>query len=543
MRDFRSLKFLDLFKGLFEMAGIHYPQLRKILTIKLTMDQRKVPTVFMQPNKRKKTLDENAFMKSLWIYVLIGLVLIPFIGFGENYFFQMSIFFGIVMFIVMTSMISDFSSVLLDLRDKHILQTRPVDKRTINLAKSIHIIIYLFFLTGALTAIPLVVGLVKHGIVFIAMTLVELILADFLIVVITALVYYVILRFYDGEKLKDIINFVQIGLTVAITIGYQLLGRSISLLEMNSTFSPKWWQFFIPPIWFGAPFEWLESAKWNPIITSFSLMALLVPILALFVYYKTMPSFERNLQKLTSNSREKKRFNHFWNNWMMNILCRRKEERAFYQFAHYMIRTEREFRLKVYPSLGLAFIFPFILLLNQLQLNSFHYLVASKWYLSIYMCNLVIPNAVRMLKYSGKYKGSWIYRVTPLQNRASLYNATLKAFFVKLFLPIYFILSIIFIVIFGFRIIPDLCIVLVFSIFFTVICSNMLKGTIPFSESFEVIGQNGGIRMIGYLMLIGVFVLIHRVVLNIPYGIWIYFVGIVSSTLIIWNRALKTIWT
>lgn len=539
MKDFRTLKLLDLFKRLFERAGINYSQLRKILTIKLTMDERKLPTVIMQQNKKKKASEGNSFLKSLWVYSFMGLMLIPFIGFGNNYFFQMSIFFGAVMFIIMTTMISDFSSVLLELRDKSILQTRPIDKRTINLAKSIHIVIYLFFLTTALTAIPIVVGLIRHGVVFFLMSIVELVLANFLIVVITALVYYVILRFYDGEKLKDIINFVQIGLTIAITVGYQFVSRSFSLMDRNITLSPKWWQFFIPPIWFGAPFEWLEGDHLNLYIVVFSIMVLLVPTLALFVYYKMMPSFERNLQKLSNNSGKSRTIK----NWMVHILCKGNEEKAFYQFANHMMRTEREFRLKVYPSLGLALIFPFIFLLNRLQVDSFSNLAKSTWYLSIYMCGIMIPNAVQMLKYSGKYKGAWIYKVAPMQNMGAIYSATLKAFIVKLFLPSYSVISIIFTFIFGVRILPDLLVVFVVSIFYTVICSKTMLDSIPFSESFESVRQNGAIKIIGYLFLIGVFALLHVGVMQIPFGIWIYLAFMIIITLVVWNRTVKKVWS
>ncbi|MFZ3579919.1 hypothetical protein [Virgibacillus sp. DJP39] len=56
----------------------------------------------------------------------------------------------------MTSMISDFSTVLLDVRDKNILSTKPVDKRTISAAKMVHVSIYMSLLTGAFVAVPLI---------------------------------------------------------------------------------------------------------------------------------------------------------------------------------------------------------------------------------------------------------------------------------------------------------------------------------------------------------------------------------------------------
>ena len=45
----------------------------------------------------------------------------------------------LIAFMVMTSMISDFSSVLLHIRNRNILFTKPIDRKTINAAKIVHI--------------------------------------------------------------------------------------------------------------------------------------------------------------------------------------------------------------------------------------------------------------------------------------------------------------------------------------------------------------------------------------------------------------------
>ena len=71
-------------------------------------------------------------------------------------------------FFVMTTMISDFSSVLLDIRDSNIHYPKPIDRQTISAAKLIHIIIYLSRLTGALVGPSLIAGLIINGILFFA---------------------------------------------------------------------------------------------------------------------------------------------------------------------------------------------------------------------------------------------------------------------------------------------------------------------------------------------------------------------------------------
>lgn len=543
MKDFRTLQILDLCKGLFERLGVDYPVMRKILAVKLTMDGRRTPTIFNQQKAKKKNKpEENGFLKSLGMYVLLSLFIIPIMLFFDNYLYQMSIFFGIVMFLVMTSMISDFSNVLLDLKDKTILQTKPIDKKTISAAKTVHISIYLFFLTAAIAGAPIIAGTIKHGLLYLLLTLVGLVFVDLFIVVLTAIIYFLILRYFDGEKLKDIINYVQIGLSITIAIGYQILARAFEFVDLSITFTPSWWHYLIPPIWFGAPFELFLNHDSSGYLVGFSLLALVIPIFMMMIYSRMLPSFERNLQKLASQSGEGKRKDNRWKNWLAGIVCRSHEERVFFRFADHMMRNEREFRLKVYPALGLSLVFPFVFIFNEIRMNSYASLVASKWYLAIYMACLMIPSAVAMLKYSGKYKGAWIYQTAPLQSLAPLFSAVLKVFIVNLFLPVYLVLSVIFIAIFGGKVVPDLLVVFVSSILFTVIFSVFLKDSLPFSESFADAQQSGGIKILLATLGIAVFVGIHFAATLVPFGVWGYLILLLLITYFAWKLVYKTMW-
>lgn len=529
---------LDVFARFFEKTGVDYPVLRRILMVKLTLDQRKSSILFNQKKKKQKP-EENGFMKSLWIYVLFSLMMTPFVVIKGSYFVSMSIFFGMVMFLVMTSMISDFSSVLLDLRDKNILQTRPVDKRTITIAKSLHIGIYLFFLTSALTAIPLIAALFTQGVLFVVVLLLELIAIDLFIVVLTALVYFFILRFFDGQKLKDVINYVQIGLTIGITVGYQFLGRTYSLIDGRFQFTAKWWEFMIPPIWFSAPFEVLLQKNHHLFLIALSFLALLLPILGAAVYFRMMPTFESNLQKLANNSGKRKVVVHQWKSALIEMVCRSNEERAFYRFSLAMIRNEREFRLKVYPSIGLAFAFPFIMMMNKLQGGSYSDLVSSKWYLSLYLVNLMVPITIHMLKYSGKYKGRWIFQITPLSNMGAFYRGLLKVFLIELFLPIFLLLAVIITVMFGVQILPDILIMLITSILFTVVIFSLsIRGTLPFSEAFEAAQQTEGVKNFLYFLPVLLFILLHYLALSISFGTILYLFLLVLVTGLTWRGAL-----
>ncbi|WP_235613233.1 hypothetical protein [Paenibacillus sp. LC231] len=151
--SFRMLKILDRFQGIISRMGVDYATLRRILHVKLLMDSRRAPVILSSSNRKKEEeQDKNLFVSSLWLYGLIGLVLTPFVFWSDpEYLMPMSILSAILMFLIMSSMISDFSSVLLDVRDRSILMTKPIDGRTVGLARSIHAGIYLLLLTGALS--------------------------------------------------------------------------------------------------------------------------------------------------------------------------------------------------------------------------------------------------------------------------------------------------------------------------------------------------------------------------------------------------------
>ncbi len=257
MKDFPTLKLLDRFEKVFQRFGVDYSVMRKILQAKFIMDRRRVPTIFGQNANKKgnEKKERNQFLNSLWIYVFFSLFMIPIVIMGESYIFQMSLFYGLITFMVMTSMISDFSSVLLDIRDRNILFTKPIDRKTINAAKIVHILSYLSLLTIAISGIPMLVGLLRHGIIFFLVSVVNIILLDLFIVVLTALFYMFILKFFDGEKLKDIINYVQIGFSLAIMVGYQFLVRSFEFVHLTVTLEPAWWQLLIFPMWYGTIVE------------------------------------------------------------------------------------------------------------------------------------------------------------------------------------------------------------------------------------------------------------------------------------------------
>ncbi|WP_151733639.1 hypothetical protein [Paenibacillus tengchongensis] len=537
MNDFYSLKLLDRMEGLIRRTGVDYRTLRLILQTKLTMDGRRTPTV-MAANRKDTEASSGSPLRVHWIYLLFGLVLIPFVVVKGSYIFTMGLTFGLLMFLISTTLISDFSAVMLDLREKNILHTKPIDKRTLNMAKSIHILLYLMSLTLTIAGPSLLVSLFSQGVVFFLLYGAGIILLDCFILVFTALCYLVILRLFDGEKLKDIINYVQIVLTVGLTVGYQFVSRLVSFSLLDTSFTPDWWYYAIPPVWFAAPFEWFVGGNGNAATTALTLLALAVPLLLLAAYIRLMPMFERSLQKLAAEEAGG-RDNGVLARRLSAFFCQNRQEATFFRFTWSMMKNERDFKLRTYPTVGLSMALPFIFILNIAQgSGGVSSLKSSPGYLAIYGTALLMMTVVQMLRYSVSYKGAWIYKALPLQPGALISRGVLKAAVLRLLLPVFAVEAVIFTVLFGPRIIPELGTALLALLLYSVICWRIFPQALPFAEKYEQASRKEftGISFLLLFIMFG-FGLLHYLSTRIPAGIVIYSVILAAANVWGWRSA------
>jgi hypothetical protein len=148
----------------------------------------------------------------------------------------------------------------------------------------------------------------------------------------------------------------------------------------------------------------------------------------------------------------------------------------------------------------------------------------------------MIPTVVHMLQFSGTYKGNWIYLAAPVQNKASIYKATLKACIVNFFLPVFVILSGLFIWLFSIRILSELLIVLLVAIAITLISYQMLnREDYPFSNSHEHMQDASTFKIFASMVVIGMFVLVHVIVSKIPFGLYGYMTILIIGIIFGWS--------
>ncbi|KEI80183.1 ABC transporter permease [Clostridium botulinum] len=551
MEDFKILKFVDKFKFIYEKLGVNYASMRTILKLKLLMDNRRVPTIYKDKENDNK---KNTFKKSLLLYGLMGVFLAVFIFIPSPMVVKMSINIGAIMFLIMTTMIADFSSVLLDIRDKNILNTKPLDPKTINAAKTTHILIYITSIAGAIAGPTLIGGLIKYKFKFFIIFFFQIILISFFTMFFTAILYYFILKIFDGEKLKDIINYFQIVLSVVLALGYQIIPRVLDFTGVNVNFKIKWWSYLVPPVWFGAPYSLIIEHNNGREYVLLSIMCVAIPIIIFGIYYKfIVPYFEENLQKLDSSIGKKGSLEEakgIRNKRYTSIFCRDKIENVFFRFSRNMISTERKLKLKLYPTLAFTVIFPFLMLIGSFSKyesvsQAFNEFSKGNYYFSIYLSVLMLVVSIELLSQSEKYKGSWIYIVLPIDNPGKIQKGALKGFIFRYIFPVFLSVCIIFLIICGLRILPDIIVMFFSMMILIVTVQSLYRKELPFYKDFQSNGEGSITTVLVSGGLIGIFFGLHKLIRNLikySFSIYIYIGVLIIINMILWKKIFNISW-
>ncbi len=550
--EYRSLKFIDKFQRFFTYLGVDYPTMRKILELKLTMDSRRIPTALQNSSTNKQDNDGNKMLHSLWMYTLFSLMPGVMAFIPISIFSKISIIMGISMFLIMSTMISDFSSVLLDIRDKNILMAFPVNSKTMSAAKVVHITIYLFLIAASLNLLPVIGIGYTEGIGYAFLLILMIIFMVMMVIFLTSLMYVLVLNQFDGERLKDLISSIQIMLTIVMTLGYQVVVRMFEFSGAVITFTPKWWTILLIPTWFAAPFA-LISGDFNVIYIILALLGVIMPIVCIILHFKVItPMFEANLIKLnTSDSVASK--SYFANQFRMQVLsklvCKTKDEQAAFQFGYNILSTERELKQKVYPSLAMSIVFPFILSVTLVKDSGsiFEAIDAfrnSNQFLWIYFSVMIMPSLFLFVSHSKYYKGAWIFKSLPIEDPYILLSGTFKSAIMKFGVLPFIITATFMTMLAGVKVIPHMGIAFINTIYMVLFLTRINGIHLPFSIGFQV-SQDGHMKgsILGFLITGGLGGL-HLLLVNLnqPYVTIGVLILLMLLLVPMWKYTLKISW-
>ncbi|HHZ01684.1 MAG TPA: hypothetical protein GX396_01915 [Tissierellia bacterium] len=530
MNDFFSLRVLDLLQGMFKKLDINYEVLRAILKTKLILDGRRAPVINTKEKRREE--GKTSLLKGNLLHLIFGVFLAFFIYFIRDEMIRMMYFSGA--FFIMTTMylISDFSFVLLDTSDKNILMTKPLDSKTVSLAKVLHIMIYMLRLNTFIAGPSLIAIVMTSSPLTIPVFILEIILMDLLIFLITAFIYLLVLKFFNGELLRNIINAIQIMLTILVTIGYQIAIRMIDFTDLqNISYKFHVAHYFNPILWFGAPFEIMSNGG-KGYLYVFTLLILVVPIVSFILYLNLSKNMESLLLKLEGEGKEKASKHRIEK--LVGMLINRNEiSRQSFKFSNAMFRSDRNLKLKIYPALSTGVLLPVLMIFNMGVGGEIE--IRGSEYLFLYFNLLIFSSVYSLVNYSSAWQGSYVFVSSGFRETSELYRGLMQAMAYRFFIPLIILNGIVYTIVFRFKFLIDIIVLLIASIAIMPLIGKIyLK--LPFSKPLDESNQKDSYaKFFLSLGIVGLMALIHFFFRALYMGIWIYLAVLILVLPIIWK--------
>ncbi|MFB9845172.1 hypothetical protein [Mucilaginibacter ginsenosidivorans] len=512
MIDKIFLRFITFLNPVLVRTGVDTYQLNEILRIKLLIDNRRPRTAFAA-RKNAKNKVQSPWMVGFFTVLmgfLIGLVLFinkaPYVG--------QTLYFSAFMVFMALTLISDFTTVLVDSRDQYIIAPRPVNDRTVTVARILHISIYVLRLALLQGAPGLVMIGFIDGPLAIPVFLLQILEATFLAIFIVNIVYLVIMKFVSPQRFKDIITYIQIGFTIVIFGAYYLLPRLIDVSKIeNVNILGHWFSYILPPVWITALNELLFHHVRADIITSLLAIAgLVVPVFGLWLVAKVLaPGFNRRLAIIATSDgnsaspaaiKKEKRSGVL--DRIASLVAADPVENAGFKITWKLSTRTREFKMKVYPAFGYIPIYFVYFTFNGKGQD-----LAERWenlrnghnyIILIYLCTFILSAILTNISMSEKYKSAWVYYSTPISQPGKILSGMYKAILTIYFLPYCLVLAIIIVAIWGPGAINDIILAMLISSIYGVLMALFMVKGLPFSK--PVIVKQGGGRFIASLLVV-----------------------------------------
>jgi len=322
-------------------------------------------------------------------------------------------------------------------------------------------------------------------------------------------------------------------------------GRRVSTAMINNT---KTDDIEEKNNWFAAPFGIYIDGNKQPFLIYLCILAIVGPILLITIYIKgVVPYFEKNLQKLNENGGNVSKRSENRKEFIAGLVCKDKIERSMFKFTQNMIATERNLKLKVYPTLAMAVFVPILFIFmdrgDKSLMDNIQTGFGGKVHLLMYVSIFLLCFCTAFINNSDSYKGAFIYKVLPIENPGVILKGAVKGTIFKLIVPIYIVEGGVFLILKGPSIFIDLITMFLVLLIVSLVYFKVSNKAMPFSVKFAVAdsGKLIGPSLIA-IVLLGVFAGIHIIIRNNMMFVSVYAMVLLLVNIILWKISFKVSW-
>lgn len=537
-------------------AGVNTDQLHEILRIKLIMDNRRPRTLFAKKSSNTSNVS-SPWMISLGTIVL-GVLLSILLFFGDSPLSSHTFYFTAFMVLMCMTLVSDFTTVLIDTRDQFILLPRPVDDRTIAVSRILHITIYVLRL-ALIQGLPgiILVGVADKNAFACLVMLVEVLEATFLSILIVNLIYLAMMRSVSAQRFKDIVSYFQIAFSTLIFATYYLLPRLVDIKVLKGiSLVNHTWAWFLPPVWISALNEVLiHPNRINLITALLALAGFVIPVIGMWFVIKVLaPGFNQKLAVLATsegNTAAPTKVTTInkadFRDKLGAMVASDPVENAGFSITWKLASRMREFKLKTYPSFALVPIMFLYFTLTGKGLSVGEKMSrlqqGSSYVFLMYASIIVLSTLLTYVTQSEKFKAGWVYYALPVGQPGKILSGMFKALIWLYYLPFCIILGAGIIIVWGPQAINDVLLGFLICIIYGILLALFAVKGLPFSK--PVLAKQSGGRTMGNLLTMGLLGILgygHFAIMNYEKIIWALIIPVAAVVWIMLVQYKKTTW-
>ncbi len=511
----RAILFLlDLFAPLFRKANVDYAQLRAIMDVKLTMDNRRARTGF---NGLETKDSQWGFVWTLVITFAVSSFIALLVYFWPSHVPAYAVVTAYGMVIVTMILITDFSQVILDSSDNVIILTRPVTSKTLFISRIVHAAVYLLQLALAVALPSFIATWLKFGPGSAVVFLLASLLIAILSVLFTAVLYLVIMRFSSVERMQNIINTLQIVVAVVAMVSYQFIGRLVDIddFENAQALPVAWWHYLAPPMWVGHIMQATIVGKFGAATAAFVGLLVVIPVLAVRAMnsglVKGFGDRVGNLDTVAEKKPEEvgRTPKRSLPELLAGFFTRTSAERGAFELVWKIGSRDRKFKLRVYPSLAYFLMIGPLMFFNRPgeTLAQMMDATAEMQYMRIiliYLTALSLVSVNQNLPFSEQFKAAWIYYVAPMARPGEFLSGMMWSVVAKFLLPVYLIIALAVTFIWGLDSLDDVVFGALVVLVFQQIEILASRNVLPFSREFTKSGSGKFVRVLALSIFVGI---------------------------------------
>lgn len=506
------LKGIAFFNPMLERAGVNTAQLHEILRIKMLIDNRRPNMMFTGRRNNNKPISRNS-IGSIIGTVFMGGMMAIFLLILRMPLAGQTLYFGMFMVMMGLTLISDFTTILIDTRDQFIIMPRPVNDRTVTLSRILHITIYVLKLALLQGIAGIIAVCFIDGVAAAPVFLLQIIETTLLSILFVNIIYLIMMRSLSPQRIKDVISYFQIGFSIFIFGIYYLLPRLIDKSAIQHIdLTANWYNYLLPPVWIASLNEVIfHASRANLLMVVSALVGLVLPFVGIWIVATVLaPGFNRKLTAIatggdspaTSKKAASKKSPALISR-LANFLAPDPVENAGFRITAILAARSREFKMKVFPAFAYlpVYLIAYVMSSKSGAAHALGQIQKGGYIFAIYLSSLLLATILQYISMSEKYKASWVYYALPVDQPGKIQSGMLKAIISLYFFPYCLVLSIVIIAFCGPTAIINVALAFMICVIYGLLMALFMVKGLPFSK--PVLNKQRGGRIIVSLLVMG----------------------------------------